>query len=212
MKRPASFSYEEKFWKSGLSLVAGVDEVGRGAWAGPLYAAAVVFPPSVKLPFFLYDSKVLTPTKRAEIADAVKRYAFAFAYGIASVSLIERYGLTYATDYAMRSALEHLGLKPDFVLVDFFRVRSLTCCGQEAIKFGDRLSASIAAASILAKVERDFVMGTFDKIFPAYGFGRNKGYGTKGHQEAIQKFGTVAIHRESFIPKAIKGTQCIKWK
>lgn len=200
----ANFSYERKLWKDGLSIVAGVDEVGRGAWAGPLLAAAVVFPSGARLKSPLQDSKLLTSERRIELAKVIREQAFAFAFGQSEVSLIERCGIAFATEYAMLKALEGLGLTPDFTLIDFFRIRSFPRWQQEAIKKGDQLSASIAAASILAKVERDRLMTEFDPLYPEYGFGSHKGYGTKVHQEAIRRFGTVPIHRKSFIPEALR--------
>lgn len=208
----ASFNYERKLWKDGLSIVAGVDEVGRGAWAGPLVAAAVVFPPVVsssnpsgkRLRLPLRDSKLLTFEKRVELAKLIREQALAFAFGRAEVPLIERCGISFATEYAMLKALEGLGLTPDFALIDFFRIRSFPRWQQEAVKRGDQLSASIAAASILAKVERDALMGEFDQRYPKYGFGNHKGYGTKAHQEAIRRHGIVSIHRKSFIPDELR--------
>lgn len=202
--RKANFNYERKLWRGGLSVVAGVDEVGRGAWAGPLLAAAVVFPPERRLRLSLRDSKLLTPKKRLELAEVIKGRALAFAFGQVEVPLIERCGVSFATEYAMLKALEGLGLTPDFALIDFFRVRSFPRWRQEAIKRGDQLSASIAAASILAKVERDEMMIKFGGRYPRYGFEIHKGYGTKAHQKAIRKLGIVPIHRESFIPEALR--------
>lgn len=200
----ANFNYERKLWRDGLLIVAGVDEVGRGAWAGPLLAAAVVFPSEIKLKLPLKDSKLLTPKRRLELAEVIREQAFAFALGQSEVPLIENCGIAFATEYAMLRALEDLGLTPDRVLIDFFKIRSFPRWRQESIEKGDQLSASIAAASILAKVERDTQMAKFDQVYPGYEFASHKGYGTKAHQEAIRKFGTVPIHRESFIPEALK--------
>lgn len=200
----ANFRFEKELWGKGMKLVAGVDEVGRGAWAGPLYTAAVVFPSEVKLPFSLFDSKVLSPKKRLELSTLVKEFALSFAFGRAEVSLIERRGISYATEYAMRCALNGLSSEPDFVLVDYFRISSLAREKYQAIKKGDRYSATIAAASIIAKVERDARMSDFGQSYPAYGFASHKGYGTKAHQEAIQKYGSTKIHRRSFIPESCR--------
>jgi len=201
--REASFFRERILWEDGLSSVAGIDEAGRGAWAGPLYAAAVVFPPKVKLPFPLFDSKALAPKRRVELAKVVRSHALAFSFGVAEVPLIERCGISYATEHAMLQALEGLGLSPDFVLIDFFKIRSFPRWQQEGIVKGDQLSASIAAASILAKVERDSLMSKFDQVYPGYNFALHKGYGTRVHQEALGRLGLSKVHRPSFIPKKI---------
>ena len=203
MRKNANFHYERKLWRDGLGFVAGVDEVSRGAWAGPLYAAAVIFPPKVKLDFPLADSKLLAPKKRLELAEEIKSQALAFAVAQAESSLIERCGISFATEYAMLKALEELGLTPDFVLIDFFRIRSFPRWRQEAIKAGDRLSATIAAASILAKVERDKKMRQLATQYPEYGFENHVGYGTKRHQQMIKKHGPCKIHRLSFIPERL---------
>lgn len=201
--RRANFSFEQELWGDGLTVVAGVDEVGRGAWAGPLLAAAVVFPPEVRLTFALYDSKLLTPKRRLELSEAIKEKSLAFSFGNADVPMIENRGIAYATEYAMTQALRGLVSGPDFVLVDFYKIRSFPEKQQEAIVRGDRRSASIAAASILAKVERDALMCEFDQVYPGYDFTFHKGYGTRAHQEAIKKLGPAKIHRLSFVPKRL---------
>jgi len=199
----ADFRYEKRCWQDGMSLVAGVDEVGRGAWAGPLVAAAVVFPRNTKLGLPLRDSKLLTPKKRRELVDPIKERALAFAFGEAAVSLIEERGIQFATEYAMHQAVRGLGVDPEIVLTDYFRVRFLQESRQRPIKKGDQLSATIAASSILAKVERDELVSKFDQVYPDYGFSSHKGYGTKAHQEAIHAHGTTEIHRISFIPERL---------
>ncbi|GMR19198.1 MAG: ribonuclease HII [Patescibacteria group bacterium] len=193
------FSREYKLWGSGLRMVAGVDEVGRGAWAGPLFAAAVVFPPKVRLGTKLNDSKKLSPAKRVQLADLVKEKALSWAIGSAGVDFIESRGITAATQAAMRRALEGLKRKPEFVLVDYFKLNFWPEDRHRAVKFGDSLSASIAAASILAKVARDKLMVGLAASHPNYGFESHKGYGTKGHREKIHQFGLCEIHRRSFI-------------
>jgi len=202
-RNQANFLLEKRFWDKGLLLVAGVDEVGRGAWAGPLYAAAVILPPRVSLGFSLYDSKMLTPKKRAELAEAIKEQALAFAFGVAEVSLIKNCGISYANEYAMLRAVEGLGLTPDFVLIDCYKIRSFPRWRQEGIRKGDQLSASIAAASIIAKVERDNRMCELDGICPGYNFASHKGYGTRAHREAIEKLGLSKVHRPSFVPSGL---------
>lgn len=198
--KKANFNHERKLWREGLSIVAGVDEVGRGAWAGPLLAAAAVFPSEIKSDLPLRDSKAITPNRRVELAEAIKEQVLAFSFGQAEASLVEKYGIVFATEYAMLQALKGLEATPDFVLVDFFQIRSFPGDRQRAIVKGDHLSASIAAASILAKVERDAQMVELDQVYPGYEFASHKGYGTRAHQQAIKKLGPSKIHRLSFIP------------
>jgi ribonuclease HII len=195
----ANFLLEGRIWRKGLKTVAGVDEVGRGAWAGPLLAAAVVFPPRVKLPLPLYDSKLISPKRREELAVFIKDEAEAFSFGEADPSFIERYGVTLATEKAMLAALEGLTIPPDFALVDFFTIGNYPRDKQQAVPKGDRLSASIAAASILAKVRRDRMMEAFCHRYPGYHFSSHKGYGTQKHQMALKRLGHTPIHRRSFI-------------
>jgi ribonuclease HII len=201
--RRAAFTLERRLWRKGLVAVAGVDEVGRGAWAGPLLAAAVIFPPKAKLTFSLYDSKKLTPKRRFELSELIKEKSLAFSFGRVEVPLIEECGIAYANECAMTRALKGLSSDPDFVLVDYYGVRSFPEERQEAIIKGDQYSASIAAASILAKVERDSQMVELDSAYPGYGFASHKGYGTKVHRESIKRLGPSEVHRLSFVPKEL---------
>lgn len=197
-----NFSYERKLWSDGFSLVAGVDEVGRGAWAGPLYAAAVVFPPRTRLKG-INDSKKLSPEKRGEIVPVVKKKALFWSVASVGVSFIEKFGIGRATQKAMRKALEALRKNPDFVLVDYFKLPFLGDDKHLSLKFGDSLSASIAAASVLAKVARDNYMAELSSSYPQYGFEAHKGYGTKMHQEKVRQHGPCEIHRKSFLSNYI---------
>lgn len=194
---------EKKLWEQGYRFVAGVDEVGRGAWAGPVVAAAVIFPPDVEIPKGLRDSKLLTPKRREELNEKIKEIALGFAVGECGSSIIEQKGIAVATQMAMRKALRALNLEPDFTLVDYFTIRYLKKSCQKAITKGDLYCVSIAAASIVAKVYRDNLMQELDnhRDFEVYQFGKHKGYGTKLHQEAIREFGVSKIHRRSFVPK-----------
>jgi ribonuclease HII len=199
--RFSSFSLEKKLWNGGFSLVAGVDEVGRGAWAGPVLAAAVVFPANVRLGFRLADSKKLSPGRREELAESIKERALFWSTSQSDAVFIEEKGINPATEQAMRLALGGLKESPDFVLVDYFKLSFWPLERQNPVKFGDAISNSIAAASILAKVARDDLMRELSNRYPQYGFEDHKGYGTKLHQEAIKKYGLCALHRPNFVSK-----------
>jgi ribonuclease HII len=196
----ATFSWEEKLWSSGISAVAGVDEVGRGAWAGPLVACAVVFPQNEIPNITLFDSKLLSPKKRNNLAVRIREKALAFAFGAAPPAMIDEKGVSFANEFAMLEALKSLSPQPEFVLVDYFNLKSYPKEKHLSIKKGDVCCASIAAASVLAKVYRDEMMAGFDSVYPGYSFSSHKGYGTAGHQEAIAKLGLSCIHRASFVP------------
>ncbi|MDP1710498.1 MAG: ribonuclease HII [candidate division WWE3 bacterium] len=197
------FSFERKLWRDGFIRVAGVDEVGRGAWAGPVFAAAVIFPPSVKLGEPLRDSKRIPPTKREKLAEVIKRLALFWAVSSSSVAEIEKEGIGRATELAMAGALDQIPYPVEFVLVDYFRLSFWPAERQNPIKFGDTLSNSIAAASILAKVARDDLMRELGKKYPPYGFEIHKGYGTRMHQQTIREHGLSEIHRASFVPAGL---------
>ena len=196
---------EQELWKQGYRYVAGVDEVGRGAWAGPVVAAAVIFPPEVKIPQGLRDSKLLTPKRREELNEKIKEIALGFAVGECGSPIIEKKGIAIATQMAMRRALKKLSPEPDFSLIDYFTLKYIKKSTQKAVKKGDLHCASIAAASIVAKVYRDNLLRELDddKEFEVYQFGKHKGYGTKFHQEAIRRYGVSSVHRASFVPKVL---------
>lgn len=189
---------ERKLARLGFLAVAGVDEVGRGAFAGPIVAAAVILPINFQIPAGFADSKQVRPAKRRIFAEQIKKQARSYAIAEVGVAKINKLGLGKAVQIAFRKALR--GLKPaaDFVLIDAFYVRHLNRKNQKPIVKGDEKSASIAAASILAKVYRDNLMKKLAKKYPQYHFGKNKGYGTGEHQKAIKKFGLSAVHRKSF--------------
>ncbi|MGH2537705.1 MAG: ribonuclease HII [Candidatus Promineifilaceae bacterium] len=190
--------------QAGLRLIAGLDEAGRGAIAGPLVAAAVILP--LGMPALaamldgVNDSKQLTAAQRASLYEAIAQVALTFGLGWVGPAEIDRHGISFANIWAMRLALAQLSPVPEYLLVDG-RVRLVGApAPQEAIVRGDTLSLSIAAASILAKVTRDRMMAELDTTFPAYGFGRHKGYCTVGHQAALAAAGPCLAHRHTFAP------------
>ncbi len=180
----------------GFKLIAGVDEAGRGPLAGPVLAAAVILPPHAILAG-INDSKKLSPEKRMKLFDQIVETAESSAIASASRDEIDRLNIHAASMLAMNRALQKLSCQPDFVLVDGFPIRSCAY-KQKAIKGGDSLSMSIAAASILAKVTRDRIMLELHRRYPQYGFHRNKGYGTADHLDAIRSHGPCSEHRRSF--------------
>jgi len=180
--------------------VAGVDEVGRGPLAGPVYAAAVILD-GKRLPAGLDDSKKMSEARREKAFDAIMASALAVGIGVASVAEIDRINILAATMLAMRRAVDGLSIRPVHALVDGNRVPALPCPADAIVK-GDGKVLSIAAASIIAKVTRDRVMCDLDLAFPGYGWARNKGYGTVDHMEALARLGPSVHHRTSFAPIA----------
>ena len=190
--------FERECWADGFGFIAGVDEVGRGPLAGPVVAAAVVFPRGVPLPC-VNDSKQLTESAREELREEICAIPeVQIGIGEADVATIDLMNILNATHLAMRRAVEQLK-KADFVLVDGRRVKGLPLPSRAIVK-GDAKSASIAAASIVAKVHRDHLMIELDKLYPGYGFAEHKGYGTAQHLEALRTLGVTPIHRRSFRP------------
>jgi ribonuclease HII len=191
-----TWRFEREALAEGLSVVAGIDEVGRGALCGPVIAGAVVLGRGFDAAG-LDDSKRLTRRQREALAERVRERAEAWALGSADPSEIDRLNILRATHLAMRRALDGLGVRPDIVLVDG---REATGLGvpQRAIVKGDALSVSIAAASIVAKVARDAAMREWDERCPGYGLARNKGYASEGHRDALRRLGPSQIHRRSF--------------
>jgi len=198
------YAQERGAWARGL-WVAGVDEVGRGPLAGPVVAAAVILDPTTPIDG-LRDSKLLTGRQRRRLAREIRAHALAFAVGRVGPREIDVINVLQATWTAMRDALARLHLPPGLVLVDGnLRIPGVTCT-QRAIVAGDRRSASVAAASILAKVVRDAFMARADRRYPAYGFGQHKGYGTAAHLDALARLGPCPLHRRSFHGVAPGGT------
>lgn len=189
-------TFEYQYWKD-YDYVCGIDEVGRGPLAGPVMAAAVIFPKDVNL-LYLNDSKQLSEKKREELYEEIKETAIAYAIGIADVTTIDDINILQADYVAMRQAISKLKVEPQILLNDAVTI-PLVKMPQVPIIKGDTKSISIAAASILAKVERDRLMCIYDEMYPEYGFARNKGYGSAEHIEAIRKYGPCEIHRRSFI-------------
>ena len=195
-----TLAQELRGWREGFRLVAGVDEAGRGPMAGPVVAAAVVLDPEFAAPWWseLRDSKALTARQRERLAKSLRESA-AFGIGRADNEEIDSKGLVPSTQRAMQRALEALPSRPDLILVDAVDLPDVSE-EQRAIIHGDALCISIAAASILAKVDRDQIMETYDAEYPQYGFRHNRGYCTKGHLEALTTHGPCPIHRRSFAP------------
>ena len=195
-------SFELPLWQAGLSALAGLDEAGRGAWAGPVSAAAVILPPDPGLSARLNgvrDSKLMTARQRAVWAIQIKESALTWAVGFASQVEIDETNILAATRLAMQRALEQLSLPPQHLLIDAVRLPEVVLPQTVLIK-GDMRSLSIAAASVLAKTARDALLVAWDVEYPAYGFARHKGYGTALHQSALHKQGPCPLHRRSFAP------------
>lgn len=195
-------SFESALWQAGVELVAGLDEAGRGAWAGPVCAAAVVFPIKFNPPITLNrvrDSKQLSPLERTALAPLIRDQSCAWGVGLASSSEIDALGILPATRLAMMRALEALALSPAHLLLDALFLPDLTI-PQTSLYKGDQRSLSIAAASILAKTTRDEWMTHYAEQEPNYGFARHKGYGTRVHRAALEQYGACPQHRFSFSP------------
>ena len=193
------WAYEREAFADGVKLVCGVDEAGRGPLAGPVCAAAVILPPELAIPG-LNDSKKLTDKKRRELYDVITAEAVSYGIAFASEKEIDEINILQATFLAMARAMEKLTPQPELALIDGNRAKDFGLPVRTIVK-GDSLSASIAAASILAKVTRDRLMEQYDEAYPQYGFARHKGYGTKRHYEALREFGPSPIHRMTFLKK-----------
>jgi len=191
--------FESDLSQKGFRHIAGVDEVGRGPWAGPVVAAAVIFPPKILLPD-INDSKKLNHLQREKLFKQIKKKALSVGVGIAEVGDINQLNILKASLKAMHQALLNLKISPEFVLVDGREKIPHLKIPQMPIIKGDSKSQSIAAASIIAKVTRDKIMQTLHRQFPEFGFDRHKGYGTKKHQEALKKFGPTPLHRLGYAP------------
>lgn len=193
---------EQELWQRGFTRLAGLDEAGRGAWAGPVAAGAVILPPEPDLLARLSgvrDSKQMTPRARAEWAARIREVALTWGVGMADSEEIDAIGILPATRLAMRRALEKLSLAPQHLLIDALRLPGIAL-PQIALIHGDARALSIAAASVLAKTSRDDLMEGMDAVFPEYGFARHKGYGTRIHQAALARLGPCPHHRRSFEP------------
>lgn len=195
-------AYEDQYPNS---IVCGIDEAGRGPLAGPVAAAAVILPRDCQI-LYLNDSKKLSEKKRELLYDEIREKAVAYGVGIVGPDRIDEVNILQATYEAMRLAVAQLKVKPEILLNDAVTI-PLVELKQIPIVKGDAKSVSIAAASILAKVTRDRMMMEYDKLFPEYGFGKHKGYGTAAHIQALKEYGACSIHRKSFIKNFVKENQ-----
>jgi ribonuclease HII len=190
--------YERALWAEGLVRVAGIDEAGMSPLAGPVAAAAVVFPPGLRLPG-VDDSKKLDEKERDRLAPVIRENALAWAVAFVEAEEIDRINIYWAGLLAMQRAVEALSVVPQHLLIDGRRLRDVTIA-QQRIDKGDEKSLSIAAASILAKTARDARMVAYDERYPGYGFARHKGYPVRAHVEILRVHGACPIHRQSFAP------------
>ena len=215
MNTSPSLVQERMLWSQGLSTVVGVDEVGRGAWAGPIVSAAVILSPEssefdaldsslIQLPKLLRDSKKLSPIQRQEVASQLASIVAYSSIGQVEVEEINDIGIGRANILAMQRAIKNLPVKVDHILVDGFPISELEPEKQTAIVKGDATVASIAAASVVAKVHRDTLMEELAHAYPEYGFAQHKGYGTKTHQQSIQQLGLCPIHRTNYRLKFLR--------
>jgi len=196
-KLHCTLKFEKKVWQQGARLIAGVDEVGRGSLFGPVVAAAVILDPEYRIRG-LRDSKLLPAERREILAERIRAHAVAWAVAAVDAARIDQINIYQASRLAMREAVAGLNPGADHLLVDALR---LDCeLPQQPIIHGDALSASIAAASILAKVERDRMIVQWDPVFPVYGLASNKGYSTPRHLAALRQHGPSPLHRQSFAP------------
>lgn len=200
------FDYENAAKENGYHLICGIDEAGRGPLAGPVFAAAVILPENAVIEG-INDSKKLSEKKREALYDVIVNTALSWSVGFATEREIDDINILQATFLAMKRACDGLDNKPDFALVDGNRMPPLGVETQLIIK-GDSLSASIAAASILAKVSRDRLMYEIDKLYPEYQFAKHKGYGTALHTEMLKKYGPSPVHRKTFLKKILGDGVC----
>lgn len=201
-----NYEFDAAYRDSGVGIFCGVDEAGRGPLAGPVYAAAVILPPTPVIEG-LNDSKKLSEKKREALFPVICETAIAWSVATASVQEIDEHNILQATFMAMRRAVEGLSVKAEFALIDGNRLPSGLWIPAETVVKGDSLSASIAAASILAKVSRDRYLLELDEQYPEYGFRQHKGYGTKAHYEALAQYGPSPVHRLTFLRSFFAGKE-----
>ena len=199
MSQANMWEIEQNYFASGIKMICGVDEAGRGPLAGPVCAAAVILPPNIEIPG-LNDSKKLSDKRRRELFPIIKETALAYGIGFADHKEIDDINILQATFLAMERAVSQLSVTPELALIDGNREKDFGIPVKTVIH-GDSLSASIAAASVLAKVTRDDYMLQMAEEYPQYGFEIHKGYGTKAHYQALREYGPCSIHRMSFLKK-----------
>lgn len=211
------FSFEKKYWKKNFRVVAGVDEVGRGCFAGPVVAGCVAFSPNSKFDdlsskkIFINDSKKVTPRRREVASFWIKKNALCYGIGWATVGEINRFGIKKGSEIAFRRAIKNCGKRINYLLIDAFYIphtKGLKRKNQKPIIKGDAKSFSIAAASIVAKVYRDRLMTKLSQQpkYKKYQWNKNKGYGTLSHRKAIKKYGITKLHRKKFVETFIKNS------
>lgn len=203
-----TFIEEQRLWRAHYCRVAGIDEAGRGALAGPVVAAAVIVPFGSEqhgVWNLVDDSKRLTAEQRVILADEIKEHALAWGIGTVDAAQIDEFGIGPATKQAMMAAIDALGMRADFLLIDWVRL-PLCPIEQQSFTKADQRIVSVAAASILAKVHRDSLLIALHAKYPCYGFAQHKGYGTAQHRAAIEEYGPCPSHRYSFAPIAKKET------
>lgn len=199
---------EQRLWQMGYQRIAGIDEAGRGALAGPVVAAAVIVPAQIEQQGVwaqVADSKLLTPTVRTQLATEIRVAALAWGIGAATALTIDQIGIAAATRQAMMQAVAALAVAPDYLLIDWVKLSQVNL-PQESFTKADRHIVSVAAASILAKVYRDQLLTDMQSSYPTYGFARHKGYGTAEHLAALTRHGPCAEHRHTFAPIAQAAT------
>jgi len=199
MKITPDMKREKTLWNAGLT-VAGIDEAGRGAWAGPVVVAAVILPKGHKQVDGITDSKLMTPAKRADFYEMITDFALDFGVGIISHEVIDEVGILEATKLGAKEAVAMMKTKSDYLLVDALDLRKHIDCDQEAIIKGDQKVYTISCASVIAKVTRDNLMSALGGDYAKYDFQKHKGYGTKLHQERLATHGVSNIHRRSYKP------------
>jgi ribonuclease HII len=192
-----TLKFEKMAWENGAKYVAGVDEVGRGSLFGPVVAAACILDPAYRIRG-LRDSKLLTREEREKLYVKIREHSIAYAVAAVDAARIDQINIYWASRLAMKEAVERLTLCPDHLLIDAMRIDH--ACTQTKIIHGDALSASIAAASIVAKVERDAMVSRWDPVYPVYSLASNKGYSTPKHIAALREHGPSPLHRQSFAP------------
>jgi ribonuclease HII len=196
------WSIETNTFNLGYNLIAGLDEAGRGPLAGPVVAAAVILPKGEMI-VGVNDSKKISEKKREQLFIKIQEKALAIGVGIVDNETIDKINIFNATKLAMKQAINSLKVKPDFLLIDALEIADIHIKQKSIIK-GDSKSISIAAASIIAKVTRDSLVKDYEKEYPGYNFSKHKGYGTKEHYEAIEKYGITPLHRKSFLKNILK--------